>query len=417
MDSGYKLKWLNGLLAGRELALPTGEIRLGGSDADVAVTLEDGQQAVLVVDDGGVKLTSQASVWVDGNRWEGDERLPLNLPVDLAGQAFILGAAADTLAHPPVPVRRSPAAGRHRQEARQAGVRSISPRALAACIAAIAALGGVVAVLLLSKRAPDHASSQPEPSLVEQVQKRPPHGVKIAEDPTGVIILSGYCADSVELDRLRQQLQQAGRLVRDDTVCADVLRHSVRAVLTSNGYEDVDISDGAAPGTVLIRGAFAADSKWSATADQLAAIRGLRKWSVANDRAASFERLLRMLKDRDLLDGLSISVVGRTLVATGAPPAERKRAIEDVVAEYDRSGAGMPATFESIAACADAADLLPSPIASVGGNADGLFVELENGMRLRPGAVLPSGCVVYTLSRSFIGLRKAEQLSAVPLGL
>jgi type III secretion protein D len=89
----------------------------------------------------------------------------------------------------------------------------------------------------------------------------------------------------------------------------------------------------------------------------------------------------------------------------------------DVIDRYNGSGIDMPARFEGIAASANAADLLPSPIASVGGNADGLFVELQNGMRLQRGAVLPNGFVVYALSRSFIELQKAEQLSAVPVGL
>jgi type III secretion protein D len=62
-------------------------------------------------------------------------------------------------------------------------------------------------------------------------------------------------------------------------------------------------------------------------------------------------------------------------------------------------------------------DLLPAAITSVGGNADGLFVELGNGMRLRRGAVLPNGFMVVALSRSFMGLRRADRLIAVPLGL
>lgn len=416
MNSGYKLKWLNGLLAGRELVLPAGEFLLGGSDADVAVALEDGHQAVLVVDDGGVKLSSKAPVWVDGDRWESDERLPLNLPVDVAGQAFLLGAAADTLAHPPVPARRDATSLSKREVRQQRRVR-ITARMLGTYAAVVAALGCVVAALVLLKPARETTPSRPEPSLVERLQKRPPRGVKIAEDSSGMIVLSGYCEDSVEVDRLRQQLQQAARLVRDDTVCADVLRRNVRAMLNLNGYEDVDVSDGSAPGTIVIRGAFSSDAQWRSTIDQLRAIPGLKRWSVENDRAASFEKLLRMLTERGLVDGTSISIAGRSLLVTGASSSKWMRMMGDVINRYNGSGIDMPARFEGIAASANAADFLPSPIASVGGNADGLFVELQNGMRLQRGAVLPNGFVVYALSRSFIELQKAEQLSAVPVGL
>ncbi len=416
MNSGYKLKWLNGLLAGRELDLPAGEIRLGGSGADVAVTLEDGHEAMLLVDEGGVKLNSQAPVWVDGNRWESDERLPLHLPVDIAGQAFVLGVAVDTLAHPPVPSRRGPTSPTKREE-RQERRQLTTPRVLGICVAAVAVIGCVVAALVLSKPARETTPSRPKSSFVERLQKRLPHGTKIAEDSSGMVVVSGYCTDSAEIDRLRQQLQQAGRLVRDDTVCADVLRHSVRVVLDSNGYEDVDISDGPAPGTIVIRGAFASDAQWHSTIDQLRTIPGLKHWSIESDRAASFEKLMRMLAGHDLLDGTSVSVVGRWLVVSGAASPHRTRMIEDVISRYNDSGAGMRARLEEIAASTSTADLLPAAIESVGGNADGLFVGLENGMRLTRGAVLPNGFTVFSVSRSFMELRRAERLVAVPLGL
>ncbi|MEX3956743.1 type III secretion system inner membrane ring subunit SctD [Trinickia sp. EG282A] len=425
MDSGYKLKWLNGLLAGRELALPAGEVSLGGSDADVAVTLEDGRQAVLVVDDRGVNLNSEVPTWVDGHRWESDERLPLNVTIDIAGQAFVLGAASDTLANLPVPARCGGASpqgkeglqGHQKRRGWPPWQKPIAPRTLGVCIVAITALGGAVAVLLLSKPAREAAPTPPEPSLVARLQTQPRHGLKIVEDASGLVVLSGYCADSAEIDRLRQQLQQAGRLVRDDSVCADVLRRNVRAVLNSNGYEDIDVRDASTPGAVVIHGAIVTDAQWRSTAEQLRGVRGLRNWSVVDDGAESFERLLQMLAKRDLIEGLSLSVDGRSLVVTGALSAQRSRMVEDVIAQYNLGGAGIPARFEKMAAAAATIGLLPARIASVGGNANALFIELENGMRLQRGAVLPNGFSVYALSTSFLELRRGPLLIAVPLNL
>jgi type III secretion protein D len=406
MDGGYKLRWLNGLLAGRELVLPAGEIRLGGSDADIAVTLETGGEAVLVVDDDGVRLSSEQPVWVDGNRWDAHERLPLEVAIDVAGQAFVLGAVTDILAAVPVPARHSGTRRRTRLTSRVLG-----------CVAASIAVLGVVAALYPWQPTGEAKPPDLGAELVERLQKGPLHGLRIARDRDGVAVLSGYCSNSADVDMLRQQVQKQGLLVRDETVCADVLRRSVRDVLLANDYQDVDVEDGAVPGSVVIHGDFGADSRWRSTVDQLRAIRGLGHWSIANDRAESFEILLQILTERDLLDGISISISGRTLFVSGALPPLRSRMMGDALAAYNGGASGLRAQFQAIPAAADTAELLPAGIASVGGNAISLFVQLENGMRLQRGAVLQNGFVVYALSRSFIALRKGERLISLPLGL
>ncbi|HWX13249.1 MAG TPA: type III secretion system inner membrane ring subunit SctD [Trinickia sp.] len=406
MDGGYKLRWLNGLLAGREFVLPAGEIRLGGSDADIAVTLETDGEAVLVVDDDGVRLSSEQPVWVDGNRWDAHERLPLQVAIDVAGQAFVLGAVTDILATVPVPARHS----------RTRRLTPLTSRVLGCAAASIAVLGIVAALYAWQ---PTGEAKRPDvgAELVERLQQGPLHGLRIARDRDGVAVLSGYCSNSADVDRLRQQVQEQGLLVRDETVCADVLRRSVRDVLLANDYQDVDVEDGAVPESVVIRGDFDADSRWRSTVDQLRAIRGLGHWSIVNDRAESFEKLLQILTEHDLLDGISISISGRTLFVSGALPPLRSRMMEDDLAAYNGGLNGLRAQFQAIPGAADTAGLLPAGIASVGGNADSLFVQLENGMRLQRGAVLQNGFVVYALSRSFIALRKGERLISLPLGL
>jgi type III secretion protein D len=187
--------------------------------------------------------------------------------------------------------------------------------------------------------------------------------------------------------------------------------------LLANDYQDVDVEDGAVPGAIVIRGDFDADSRWRSAVDQLRAIRGLSHWSIANDRAESFERLLQILTERGLIDGIGISISGRALLVSGALPPVRTRMVDDALAAYNGGANRLLAQRQTIPAAADTADLLPAGIASVGGNSDSLFVQLENGMRLQRGAVLPNGFVVYALSRSFIALRKGALLISLPLGL
>jgi type III secretion protein D len=406
MDGDYKLRWLNGVLAGRELVLPPGEIRLGGSDADISVALETGGEAVLVIDGDGVRLGSEQPAWVDGNRWDSQERLPLEIAIDIAGQAFVLGTVTANLATVPVPARR----GVTRR-------RTPAMSLVFGCVAASIAVSAVVVALYAWLPTGEAKPADVGAELVERLQKGPLHGLRIERDRDGVVVLSGYCTKSADVDMLRRQVQEHGLLIRDETVCADVLQRSVRDVLLANDYRDVDVEAGAAFGSVVIRGDFDADSRWRSTIDQLRAIRGLGHWSIANDRAESFEKLLQMLTERNLLDGISISISGRTLFVSGALPPVRSRMMEDALAAYNGGLSGLHAQFQAIPAAADTAALLPAGIASVGGNADSLFVQLENGMRLQRGAVLQNGFAVYALSRSFIALRKGNRLISMPLGL
>ncbi|GLU33128.1 type III secretion system inner membrane ring subunit SctD [Trinickia caryophylli] len=403
MEGQYKLKWLNGLLAGRELLLPAGELCLGAGEADVAVAFETDGEAVLCVDDDGVHIRSALPVWVEGTRWDLAQRLPLHAPVDLGGQAFVLGLAADTIVSRSVPERASRARGR------------ASPvRWRLSCLAAsCAALGAVVLLYPQTARQPDAANA----SRTDMRQWETVPGVHVATNPDGVVVLSGYCARSADIDALRRRLTASGRLVRDDTVCTDTLLASVREVLLSNGYRDAGVEPGNGDGTAVIHGDFAADARWRSTAAQLAAVPGLRGWSISDDRAQAFDALLRTLAARHLLDGVSLSVSGSTLMASGRLPPGTVRALNDTLAAFNAGAPALRAQFHDLPPAPPAAGLLPAAIVSLGGNVDSPFVELANGMRLQRGAVLPSGFVVYALDDAYLALRKGQQLIAVPLGL
>ncbi len=105
----FKLRLLNGPLAGRELALPAGELTLGQGDVDLQVPLAGlvtDRHVVLLVSEQGVFLTSAIACWVAGNAWEDrTAALPLAQVIDLAGQGLLLGTVDSTLPLLPLPPR------------------------------------------------------------------------------------------------------------------------------------------------------------------------------------------------------------------------------------------------------------------------------------------------------------------------
>lgn len=404
MENLYKLKWLNGPLAGRELLLPLGELQLGGPDADLALLLEHDTQATLATTAESVTLTGSAPVWVDGYPWDAAQPLPLERFIDVAGQALVLGprdATLPTLA----PLPRC-AAGR----AKLATWQQWSGLAGVACLA----LG---AVLLLAWPAPQIPPFDPTAWLATQLRQPELAGLSGVQDAHGTLVLEGLCTSSEAVKVLRTQLREHGIQVCDKTMCADTLRKNVRDVLALNGYRDSQVESSATLDTVMIRGALAADAAWPHIAKQLQAIPALRSWQVINDHPILFERLLALLEARSLLAGLSISLVGKTLLVSGQVAPPRTQAITEVIALFNQENPQLSAIFQSLPSTLPASTFLPAAIVSVGGQADSIYIELANGMRLQPGSVLPSGFQIRMISHTSMALVKGVQLVSLPLNL
>jgi type III secretion protein D len=416
-NSNYKLRWLNGMLAGREFLLPEGELRLGGADADVAVVLEADAQALLTIDERGVTLASATDVWVDGAPWSHDEPLPVGPAIDVAGQAFVLGRAEDTLPMLAPPVRGGQASEAGAVASAAEVPRERWPMWVGGGAAALLLCVGVAASLWPTG---PHAPPFDARAWVDgQLKQAGLAGVRATTDRQGAVVLSGRCKASADVDRLRQRLQERELLVRDETICEDTVRQAVRQVLASNGYDDATVESGAAPDTVVISGDISADRRWERTAQQLAAVHGLSGWTVANDSADSFDQLIERLGARGLLEGIAVTESSRTLWVTARAAAAEEKALRAVVDEYNaqRGEHGLPAQFQNMAVDMSTTDSLPAPIVGVGGNAGSIYVELANGMRLQKGAVLPSGYTVYALTRSWITLRRAQRLISLRLDI
>ncbi|RKT98823.1 EscD/YscD/HrpQ family type III secretion system inner membrane ring protein [Burkholderia sp. Nafp2/4-1b] len=399
----HKLKWLNGPLVGFEFDLPLGTTQIGGEDADIALPVEGGAQATLTSGEDGVRVSVDASVWVDGKLWHSDSVLPFRRAIDVAGIAFVLGEASDRLPTLPVPARRRVAT---------------RPRHAIVCGAgATLAVGGIFAGLaLILWRPAEPRHFDVDAWLTQQMHAPALRGLRAQQMPHGTVVVSGLCASSSHVERLRVLMRQHGLAMRDESICADALREAVRNLLLLGGYRDVDVRSAATLDSVEIRGPIVANAAWQRTAAQLNRLRGLRAWRVVNDRLLWFDRLFEALSSRASLEGLSIAMSGKTLIVSGAADSPRAAVLADVLAEFNRSARdGFVATWQNVPSLQAASTYLPAPVVTVGGHASAIYVVLANGMRLQPGSVLPSGYAIVHITRRAMSLRKGEHLVSVPL--
>ncbi|OLF53051.1 type III secretion system inner membrane ring subunit SctD [Pseudomonas chlororaphis] len=405
MDCTYKLKWLNGPLSGRELVLPVGELRIGGSDSDIALCLELDAQATLSIEDEAIRLACATPAWVEGQPWDPEQALPLGRVVDLAGQAFVLGRASDELSTPGVPARlarRSPA----RVSVWQWG-------ALAGVCGLVLAMGLLAWQPILRVPVLDQ-----DEWLATQLKDSQLAGLSVQWGNQGSLVLKGLCQSSTSVAGLRTKLRARGLLVYDESVCVDTLLDSVRSVLSLNGYRDAEVKSGARLDRVVIFGNIVADATWQRTSVQLQAIQALEGWRVVNDQALLFDDLLSRLTARQVLGGLSVRVSDKALRVSGQLDTQRLSTVSEVLDAFNRDGAPrLSAVFQNIPGMASAERYLPSSIVGIGGNVDSPYVQLANGMRLQQGSVLPSGYRIYALDRLSMALLKDQELISLPLTL
>ncbi|MBK5415416.1 type III secretion system inner membrane ring subunit SctD [Pseudomonas sp. TH31] len=404
MDWTYKLKWLNGPLSGRELALPVGELEIGGSDSDIALCLELEAQATLSMTEEVIRLVSVTPVWVDGQPWDLEQALPLGRVIDLAGQAFVLGLSADELSMRAVPTRE------------KAGITTARSR----WPWWAGSLGGAMVVLVVGLMVWLPVAMLPtldlDDWLATQLQDPQLSGLSAQRDRHGTLVLKGVCHSSLSVEGLRLKLREMGVLLHDESVCADTLLESVRSVLSLSGYQNVEVKNEVPLNRVVIFGNIVADATWQRASAQLRTIQALESWRVVNDQALLFDDLLNRLESRQALEGLSIRVSDSTFWVSGQVGHEGLVAVTEVLDAFNLQGPPrLPAVFQSIPGMASADRYLPSPIVGIAGNVDSPYVELANGMRLQPGSVLPSGYRVYELNRWSMALLKGQDLISLPL--
>lgn len=408
MDFLYKVRWLNGPLAGRELDLPTGETRLGGVDADIALTLEESAETVLSVSAEGITLSPAVPVWVDGLPWDTTQPLPLERVIDLAGQGLIFGQPDSTLSTAPLPPR-----GVAEPEKNQS---RLWPLWIGLSLTLIALVVVVIAIL---RHPLENKETFDAHHWLEQTLREPQYaGLQAQIDEKGMVHLSGLTPSSENIVRLRQQLQQHHLLFRDESLGADSLRNLVRQVLMLNGYHEAEVNSGPSLDSVEIHGAIEADAVWQRTSARLHEIKQLKHWQVINDRAELFQSLLELLSQQNLLEGISVSIVGKELLISGKLDKPGAEKMAKVLRTFNlEKQSRLKARFQNIPSKVLAANILPAAVMSVGGNARSVYLQLTNGMRLQQGAILPSGYKIFALSHNAVTFLRGQQLISIPIHL
>ncbi|PHV11493.1 type III secretion system inner membrane ring subunit SctD [Chitinimonas sp. BJB300] len=392
MNARYKLKLLNGPLAGRELRLPAGLFTLGSGDSDLSLPLEGGIQASLKIEAEQIVLDSPSPCWVAGTSILPGP-LPLGKVIDLAGFCFVLGTTDTKLDTRRIPSRHRPA-----------------PLGLFAAVTGVVALVCVGIALV-----PQPVPAAPTPQEWLPTALKPMPNLKTRWSKSNELIMDGRCADSAQLTDLMTRLHAVGVKVVREAVCDDELRQSVQALATGYGYRyiDVRISE---KGEALIDGAIRNDEHFPALAKALNQLPGLHGWQLSDQGNEEFAALQQRLRQGNLFEGLSAQRDDRGWLLSGQLDKPRQTAIDHLLRTLNAvPGRRYSLRYVNAASVIKPADYLPAAIRALGGNEQSPYLELANGMRLQPGSQVLQGMRIVALSSAGVSLANDQQLVFLPL--
>ncbi|EMM9643698.1 type III secretion system inner membrane ring subunit SctD [Providencia rettgeri] len=399
----YKLKWLSGILAGRELALPLGEIRLGGETPDIALPLELNAETLLIVNEQGIRLSQPVPLWVDGLPWETNELLPQKRVIDLAGLVFIFGDIEQPLPTLAIPLRRN----------------KNKTHVVTLTIAIIFLFLVLLAIGISTDISPENEEPFDKVIWLEQQMKQPDHlGLQASFDNNGIIHLSGVSVSKNTIYQLQEQFAQFGFSFYNKSIDVSTLHNLVRQTLEMNGYHDIDIAQGNSLDSVKIYGDIQFDNHWQQTQAQINQISLLKSWVVINDRSEEFKKTLHFLDSESLLEGLNISIENNKLLVSGKVPDKDLEKLNIIISDFNKSQkTRMKINYQNIPNKNIIDEFLPGKIISVGGNDEYIYLQLSNNMRLYKGSILPNGYKVYSLSMNTLMLIYKQNFLSIPINL
>ncbi|EMJ7522174.1 MULTISPECIES: type III secretion system inner membrane ring subunit SctD [Providencia] len=399
----YKLKWLSGILAGRELALPLGEIRLGGETPDIALPLELNAETLLIVNEQGIRLSQPVPLWVDGLPWETNELLPQKRVIDLAGLVFIFGDIEQPLPTLAIPLRRN----------------KNKTHVVTLTIAIIFLFLVLLAIGISTDISPENEEPFDKVIWLEQQMKQPDHlGLQASFDNNGIIHLSGVSVSKNTIYQLQEQLAQFGFSFYNKSIDVSTLHNLVRQTLEMNGYHDIDITQGNSLDSVKIYGDIQFDNHWQQTQTQINQISLLKSWVVINDRSEEFKKTLHFLDSESLLEGLNISIENNKLLVSGKVPDKDLEKLNIIISDFNKSQkTRMKINYQNIPNKNIIDEFLPGKIISIGGNDEYIYLQLSNNMRLYKGSILPNGYKVYSLSMNTLMLIYKQNFLSIPINL
>ncbi|RXN69442.1 EscD/YscD/HrpQ family type III secretion system inner membrane ring protein [Providencia rettgeri] len=399
----YKLKWLSGILAGRELALPLGEIRLGGETPDIALPLELNAETLLIVNEQGIRLSQPVPLWVDGLPWETNELLPQKRVIDLAGLVFIFGDIEQPLPTLAIPLRRN----------------KNKTHLVTLTIAIIFLFLVLLAIGISTDISPENEEPFDKVIWLEQQMKQPDHlGLQASFDNNGIIHLSGVSVSKNTIYQLQEQFAQFGFSFYNKSIDVSTLHNLVRQTLEMNGYHDIDITQGNSLDSVKIYGDIQFDNHWQQTQAQINQISLLKSWVVINDRSEEFKKTLHFLDSESLLEGLNISIENNKLLVSGKVPDKDLEKLNIIISDFNKSQkTRMKISYQNIPNKNIIDEFLPGKIISIGGNDEYIYLQLSNNMRLYKGSILPNGYKVYSLSMNTLMLIYKQNFLSIPINL
>ncbi|EMU9000435.1 type III secretion system inner membrane ring subunit SctD [Providencia rettgeri] len=399
----YKLKWLSGILAGRELALPLGEIRLGGKTPDIALPLELNAETLLIVNEQGIRLSQPVPLWVDGLPWETNELLPQKRVIDLAGLVFIFGDIEQPLPTLAIPLRRN----------------KNKTHVVTLTIAIIFLFLVLLAIGISTDISPENEEPFDKVIWLEQQMKQPDHlGLQASFDNNGIIHLSGVSVSKNTIYQLQEQFAQFGFSFYNKSIDVSTLHNLVRQTLEMNGYHDIDITQGNSLDSVKIYGDIQFDNHWQQTQAQINQISLLKSWVVINDRSEEFKKTLHFLDSESLLEGLNISIENNKLLVSGKVPDKDLEKLNIIISDFNKSQkTRMKINYQNIPNKNIIDEFLPGKIISIGGNDEYIYLQLSNNMRLYKGSILSNGYKVYSLSMNTLMLIYKQNFLSIPINL
>lgn len=390
MHAHYKLKLLNGPLAGRTLQLPAGPFSIGSDDCDLSLPLEAGVTATLDISEDQVLLKDTTPCWVRGRPHRGP--LPLAVAIDLAGIHVVIDRPDVDIGNLAVVPRVRPA-------------RAYIPITLIA-IAILAALGWA------SYPKPQPPAPTPQDWLPQALHEQP--GLRAHWLDKHRLQLSGHCHSSEQLSALSARLQQSDVWLEESLTCDDDLQREVLAILQGSGYTDITVKIGD-DGRAIIDGPIHKGANLTDIAGALDRLPGLHGWQFTDHQADEFASLIQSLRQNQLLAGLSIQPTPGGWLLSGQLDPSAQSAVQHVIETLNTDASRNHYRFLSAPSTADTALYLPSPLSNVGGNATTPYLELTNGMRLQTGSAVQRGMTIVNIAPSGVSLADGHRLIFLPL--
>ncbi len=241
--------------------------------------------------------------------------------------------------------------------------------------------------------------------------------VQVVKDDQGRYRLEGYVPDRQRRRQLREALRKAGLRLETRIWCMDELAHQADEVMHSLGVDHVRVRPGRRGGALVMTGYVTDEGRWRKVLATLRSdIPGVRHIDDSRvDTLARREAVLEgLLAEQGLAQRLEVRAEDGRLVVRGTLSAEERPRWRLVVTAFEGSYGGLP-PLEDRTGEAVPADI-SVPIRSVN-IANGVsYVELRDGTKYLPGALLGDGYRLKSIQPDHLVLSRDHRDYVYPFG-